>query len=40
MKPEFAAPVVLVRQTYQTASAEHCHQVKVNDCNFPLKAIN
>lgn len=37
MKP-FVKPVLIAQETYQTASMEHCHQVKVNDCSFPMKA--
>lgn len=38
MQKKFVKPVTLKRDTYQTAAAEHCHQVKTNDCNFPMKA--
>lgn len=38
MQKKFVKPVALKRDTYQTAAAEHCHQVKVNDCDWPLKA--
>jgi hypothetical protein len=34
---EFVKPMLIEEDTYQTASAEHCHQVKVNDCSFPAK---
>ena len=34
---EFVKPVLISEDRYQTASVEHCHQVKVNDCSFPMK---
>lgn len=35
---KFVKPVLISRDHYQTASAEHCHQVKTNDCDYPAKA--
>lgn len=37
-KPAFVMPVLIKEEKYQTASKEHCHQVKTNDCSYPLKA--
>ena len=37
-KKTFEKPVVLKEEKYQTASAEHCHQVKDNDCSYVMKA--
>lgn len=35
---EFVKPTLIEEDLYQGASAEHCHQVKPNDCSFPAKA--
>ena len=35
---QFEKPVLVKEEKYQTANVEHCHQVKTNDCSFPMKA--
>ena len=37
-KKMYVKPRMIKEEKYQTANAEHCHQVKVNDCSWPAKA--
>ena len=37
-KKTFQKPVIIKEQKYETVNSEHCHQVKTNDCSFPMKA--
>ena len=38
-KKEFVMPSLIKEEKYQTGQAEHCHQVKWNDCSpYVMKA--